>query len=72
MQLKRLTLKSGFEVAGTVGAVQAAQMVLAPGKSEGGPDNRHSGSDQWLYVLEGIGIAIVNGSVLMGLVHVPC
>ena len=35
-------------------------MVLEPGDSEGGPDNRHRGSDQWLYVLSGRGRAIVN------------
>jgi len=36
-------------------------MVIAPGKSEGGPDNSHHGSDQWLYVVSGTGEAIVNG-----------
>lgn len=36
-------------------------MVLAAGGSEGGPDNRHRGSDQWLYVVWGTGTAIVNG-----------
>ena len=34
-------------------------MVIAPGDSEGGPDNRHRGADQWLYVLSGTGVAIV-------------
>ena len=34
-------------------------MVLAPGESEGGPDNRHRGSDQWLYVAAGTGVAVV-------------
>ena len=36
-------------------------MVLAPGDSEGGPDNRHRGADQWLYVVSGTGAAIVDG-----------
>jgi mannose-6-phosphate isomerase-like protein (cupin superfamily) len=36
--------------------------VLAPGDLEGGPDNRHRGSDQWLYVVAGTGAAIVNGN----------
>src|SRR5262245_24872931 len=40
---------------------QAAVMVLAPGSEEGGPDNRHAGADQWLFVLEGTGTATVNG-----------
>ncbi len=34
-------------------------MVLGPGEAEGGPDNRHRGADQWLYVVAGRGIAIV-------------
>ena len=35
-------------------------MVIAPGDCEGGPDNRHRGADQWLFVVAGSGIAIVN------------
>lgn len=34
-------------------------MVIAPGDSEGGPGNRHRGSDQWLFVLSGRGRAVV-------------
>jgi mannose-6-phosphate isomerase-like protein (cupin superfamily) len=34
-------------------------MVIGPGDAEGGPDNRHRGSDQWLYVLSGAGTATV-------------
>lgn len=30
---------------------QAAEMVITPGKSEGGPDNAHQGADQWLFVV---------------------
>ncbi len=36
-------------------------MVIAPGNSEGGPENRHESSDQWLYVISGEGEAVVNG-----------
>jgi mannose-6-phosphate isomerase-like protein (cupin superfamily) len=36
-------------------------MVLAPGDSEGGGDNRHRGADQWLFVVAGSGAAIVGG-----------
>ena len=39
--------------------VQAAQMVIAPGGAEGGPQNRHRGADQWLLVIAGTGTAIV-------------
>jgi mannose-6-phosphate isomerase-like protein (cupin superfamily) len=35
-------------------------MVIAPGDSEGDPDNRHRGADQWLFVLSGSGIATIN------------
>lgn len=34
---------------------------VAPGDCEGGPDNRHRGADQWLFVVSGRGVAIVNG-----------
>jgi mannose-6-phosphate isomerase-like protein (cupin superfamily) len=35
-------------------------MTLSPGDAEGGAENRHRSSDQWLYVLSGTGIALVN------------
>ena len=36
-------------------------MSLAPGETEGGRDNRNRGADQWLYVVSGAGVAIVEG-----------
>lgn len=36
-------------------------MVLAPGQTTGGPDNRHARNDQWLYVLAGVGAGMVAG-----------
>ncbi|MGH7651333.1 MAG: cupin domain-containing protein [Gemmatimonadaceae bacterium] len=36
-------------------------MVIEPGDCEGGPDNKHRGSDQWLFVLSGRGSATVGG-----------
>jgi mannose-6-phosphate isomerase-like protein (cupin superfamily) len=36
-------------------------MTLAPGDTEGGPDNKHKGADQWLFVTSGTGTATVNG-----------
>jgi mannose-6-phosphate isomerase-like protein (cupin superfamily) len=41
---------------------EAAVMIIAPGRAEGGPDNRHRGADQWLYVVSGSGEAIVEGA----------
>lgn len=61
MQRKHLRFGKGFSVATGNRRSQAATMVLAPGGCEGGPDNRHRGADQWLYILSGTGAAIVNG-----------
>jgi len=58
---KQLRFTSQFRVELTNRRAQAATMVLAPGDHEGGPDNRHRGSDQWLFVLSGTGRAIVEG-----------
>ena len=56
-----LRFGKGFKVALSNRRAQAATMVIAPGTSEGGPDNRHRGADQWLFVVSGRGEAIVSG-----------
>lgn len=61
MQRKSLRFGKGFRVAFSVRRAQVAEMVLAPGDSEGGADNRHRGADQWLYVVSGSGVAVVEG-----------
>jgi mannose-6-phosphate isomerase-like protein (cupin superfamily) len=61
MKRKQLRFGKGFRVLIGNRRVQAAQMTLAPGDHEGGPSNRHRGSDQWLYVTGGRGVAIVKG-----------
>ena len=61
MRRKSLRFGKGFRVAFDVRRAQAAEMVLAPGDSEGGPDNRHRGADQWLFVVSGTGVATVEG-----------
>jgi mannose-6-phosphate isomerase-like protein (cupin superfamily) len=61
MQRKHLRFGKGFSVAIGNARSQAAQMVLPAGDCEGGSDNRHGGADQWLYVVSGTGVAIVNG-----------
>jgi len=61
MRRKSLRFGKGFRVAFDVRRAQAAEMVLAPGDSEGGPDNVHRGADQWLYVVSGTGMAMVEG-----------
>ena len=61
MKHKKLRFGEGFRVMRGNRSSQAAEMVLAPGDAEGSSDNRHRGADQWLYVVSGIGEAIVNG-----------
>ena len=59
MQHRKLRFGRGFRVVFDVRQVQAAEMVIAPGGREGGPDNRHRGADQWLFVVDGTGVARV-------------
>ena len=61
MRSKTLRFGKGFRVAFEVRKAQAAEMVIAPGGSEGGADNRHRGADQWLFVVSGSGVASVEG-----------
>ena len=59
MQHEHLRFGAGFRVVLGDKHSQAAQMTLEPGRTEGGPDNRHKGADQWLFVVEGDGVAII-------------
>lgn len=61
MKRKHLRFGEGFRVAIGNRRSQAAEMVIPPGDGEGGPNNRHRGADQWLFVLSGTGRATVNG-----------
>jgi mannose-6-phosphate isomerase-like protein (cupin superfamily) len=61
MRSRTLRFGKGFRVGFEVRKAQAAEMVIAPGGSEGGPDNRHRGADQWLFVVSGSGVASVEG-----------
>jgi mannose-6-phosphate isomerase-like protein (cupin superfamily) len=58
---KHLQFGHGFRIVLGNEHSQVAQMTLGPGETEGGPDNRHKGADQWLYVVAGTGVAVVNG-----------
>ena len=62
MKSKTCRLTEGFRIAFDHRGVQAAEMVIAVGEKEGGPENRHRGSDQWLFVVDGTGLAIVEGA----------
>lgn len=59
MKLRKLRFGKGFRVLPGNRRSQAAEMVIAPGESEGDPRNRHRGADQWLYVVSGTGTALV-------------
>jgi mannose-6-phosphate isomerase-like protein (cupin superfamily) len=61
MKRAEVPFKSEFKVLLEARESQAAEMVLEPGGHEGGPDNRHRGADQWLFVISGKGEAVVNG-----------
>jgi mannose-6-phosphate isomerase-like protein (cupin superfamily) len=61
--MRKISLRfgRGFKVVLGNRRAQAATMTIAPGDCEGGPDNRHRGTDQWLFVESGSGTAIVEG-----------
>ena len=61
MQRKALRFGKGFRVALGNRRCQAAEMVIEPGQAEGGPRNRHRGADQWLFVVDGTGVARIEG-----------
>ncbi|HWI41591.1 MAG TPA: cupin domain-containing protein [Verrucomicrobiae bacterium] len=62
MLLRRVELESDFLVLAGNARGQAAEMVIPPGGAEGGAENRHPCSDQWLFVVEGEGEAVVSGT----------
>ena len=61
MRRASVSYSPGFRVLIGDDHSQAASMVIAPGDTEGGPENRHRGADQWLYVESGSGEAVING-----------
>ena len=61
MPVKGLRFGRDFFVVMSNKRAQAASMTIAPGDCEGGPDNRHRGADQWLFVVSGSGVAILAG-----------
>jgi len=61
MKQKSIRFGMGFHVSLDHRSSQVAEMTLQPGEVEGGPGNRHGGSDQWLFVVAGSGLAAVAG-----------
>ena len=64
--MKKIDIKPKhfFNVLESTSRSQVAEMVLGPKEATGGPDNMHTGSDQWLYVVSGKGKAIVGGKTV--------
>jgi hypothetical protein len=61
MKRKVLRFGKGFRVALGNRRCQAAEMVIPPGDAEGGPNNRHRGADQWLFVVAARGNELPRG-----------
>jgi mannose-6-phosphate isomerase-like protein (cupin superfamily) len=61
MQHKHLQLVHSFRVVLGDGHSQPAQLPLGPGQTEGGPDNRRQGADQWIYVASSTGEVLDEG-----------
>jgi len=62
MQRHEFEFAPGFRVVLGNEHAQAAEMVIERGETIGGPDNRHEGSDQWLLVTAGRGMAVIEGA----------
>lgn len=62
MQCKKLDFSEGFRVAFANARAEGAAMTIAAGEREGDSQNRHADADQWLYVVEGSGTAVVEGT----------
>jgi len=64
--VKKIPIKpqSFFKVLTGTSRSQVAEMVLSVGQSTGGSDNKHTDSDQWLYVVSGNGKAVVEGKTV--------
>jgi quercetin dioxygenase-like cupin family protein len=61
--MKRTAVESErwFDTLLETDSARAAVMTLEAGRATGGPDNYHAESDQWLYVVDGSGWAVVDG-----------
>jgi mannose-6-phosphate isomerase-like protein (cupin superfamily) len=54
----------GFHILAGDDRSQAGTLVIQPGRKVGGPDNKHRGADQWIYVESGSGEATIDGKTL--------
>ena len=61
--MKKIVVAPGsfFKILAGTARSQVAEMVLQAGQATGGPTNRHTDTDQWLYVVQGTGQAVVDG-----------
>jgi len=70
MKRKALRMRKGFRVVITSRRGQVAEMVLAPGDSEGDSSNRHKGADQCPQVEGGKLMSAFPHSAVPGAGHV--
>lgn len=63
MKHSQIGFDADFSIIAGNARSQAAVMIVPSDESVGGPDNRHTGSDQWLYVAAGQGSATIDGEV---------
>ncbi|WP_277542686.1 cupin domain-containing protein [Haloarcula laminariae] len=61
MERTHLDFDRYFDVVMATDEAQAAEMTVEPGRSVGGPENYHTESDQWLFVVSGSGLTTVDG-----------
>jgi mannose-6-phosphate isomerase-like protein (cupin superfamily) len=61
-EARAAAVQEGLQVIGGQQSVSRSCHGPRPGRLRGGPDNRHRGADQWLYVVVGTGMATVNHS----------
>jgi mannose-6-phosphate isomerase-like protein (cupin superfamily) len=61
MKGEQLNFGAGFRLSVANAKSQGTVMVLPVAGKEGGSHNFHRGADQWLYVDDGTGIAVING-----------
>lgn len=50
-----------FKVLHSTKRSQAALMILKADEKTGSDDNKHPESDQWMYIVQGVGTAVING-----------
>ena len=64
MKKSKVEYASGFHILAGDEHSQSGTLVIQPGRATGGPNNKHRGADQWIYVESGSGEATIDGKTL--------